>query len=381
MVANEILARLLSWANLVLPESITPYHQPCFKTPRKALLVPSLFIGDNILLTPLIRNLKQNMGTKGQLEMVCPAVCAPLFETNPYIDRIYIEKKAPLLKPTLFLKEQAYDTILMARYSLYWGQAAWRAELPQRIGFDLQRLGLHGLERWGNCLTHHIPSTSLFDHRSQVELYLDMLRHLGLPVTDTQLECHFKLSDRLKPNALLAKLPKQQPRILIHAASGSIGKQWPDESWGNLLNTLKTNWQATFMAIGSPQEHKLYTPWEERFGLYNWCGKTNLRESVYLLSQMDLVITLDTSIAHMAALAKTPRLIVLYGPTNHAQWRPWIASDSFLAQVYLEDLSCRPCMARTCEHKQCMRSLDALQVLQAVHQAFETKPLSQTIRP
>lgn len=366
MVANEILWKILGLANQVLPEE--PPLARTFALPKKALLVPSLFIGDNILLTPFIRALRQNLGPEAELDIVTPRATGALFDTNPHLNRIWIEKEGSLRRPKVFLESRKYDTVFFCRYSIAWGRAALQAGISQRVGFNLERIGIQRFSHWGRCLTHSLPSSSIYDSRPQAEIYLEMLNRLGLADDGLALECPLTEADREKAARLLDSL-SHRPKVLIHAASGSPGKQWPLENWQALLREIRDRWDPIFVAIGGKGEAPQYQALEEEFNLANWCGQTNLRESIALLQGMDLVITLDTSIAHLAALAGTPRLVVMYGPTNERQWRPMIQPGAHLEQVYL-NLPCRPCMARTCEHRGCVLRLGPAQVLLAVERVM-----------
>lgn len=376
MVANEILEKLLSWTNQILPQSTDEPLSP-FQKPARVLIIPSLFIGDTILMTPFLRNLRQGLGPQVRIDMVSRPATHPLLETLPWLDHVYAEKVLKRQHKT-FLETQGYDTLFFGRYSLTWGHAARRAKISQRIGFDLARLGIRGLKAWGRCLTHSIPSTSLIDPRPQVEIYLDILRHLNLPVHETHLECRLLPDDHQQAQTLLQNSSWQasssRPRFVIHAASGSPGKQWPSLYWRQVLEQLQADYDPIWIATGTAAEAKLYQPWEGETPLLNLCGQTSLRETIAVLQQVDLVITLDTALAHLAALAGTPRLVVLYGPTNHNQWRPWIQAGTQLRQVFLE-LPCRPCPARTCNHKCCLQDLAPERVIAAVYSCMQASPL------
>lgn len=373
-VANEIVSKFLEICNQVLPEEgLTMAEIRPFELPKKALIVPTRFIGDNILLIPFLKNLSHNMGANGKIDVVATPATAPLYRTLPYINDVLLEI-TELKSPQKYLEENAYDTIIMCRYAPVWSRAAQNAGIEQRVGYDLERLGIHRLQRWGQSLTHVIPSTPMFDTRPQVEIYLDILRYLGLDVVSDDLKCELTHGDRAKAKELLAQLPEGRPRILIHAGSGSPGKNWPIENWAQLMGILAPRYNPVFIAVGGNGEASLYKPLEEQFEFYNFCGKSNLRESIALMEEVDLVISLDTSVAHMATLAEVPRLVVLYGPTNHAQWRPWTKNiRTQLQQVYL-DLKCRPCLARTCENKRCVMEVTPEHVLMAVEKLLADQP-------
>ncbi len=375
MVANEVLQQILSWANQVLPDesSQASYSMGEFQRPQSALIVSSKFIGDNVLLLPFIQSLRANMGTHASLDLISSPAMAPFFETLPDINRIYIERTPPLRTPSQFLRSQQYDSIFLCRYTPVWALAAVKANIPQRVGFDLTRLGIHGLQCWGKSLTHVVPSTP-YDHGlSQDEVYLSILHALGLQVFSMPQAYPVPNPDFYKAFTLLQP-SQRRPKILIHATSGSPGKSWPLPNWIELLQQLQQAYQPGFIATGQRKDAVLYEEFPSALSILNLCGQTNLRETIAILKQVDLVITLDTAIAHLAALAGTPRLVVIYGPTNHQQWKPRIRPGTHLEQVFL-DLPCRPCLARTCGTKACLLQLGVEPVYQAIERSFQRHPL------
>lgn len=374
MVANILLEHLLNWANHMLPEERL-IRRPLAFHPESVLIIPSLFIGDNLLLTPMIRNLRLNLGSSSRIDIACPAVMNRFFETLPYLDQTHTEKRAILKHPKRFLETQAYDTVIFCRYSEAWSRAACQAKVPHRVGFDLARLGLHTLQHWGSRLTHSIPSSTLHDPRPQLDIYLDLLRHLGMSISSTHPEFRLTPDDHGWASKMLRTLPQRRLRVMIHATSGSPGKRWPKAYWRVLLNQLQQEFNPLFFTLGSASEASFYPTLGRQFDWVNLCGKSHIRQSLALLQHMDLVITLDTAIAHMAALAQVPRLIVLYGPTNPRQWQPPIqtATGTRLSQMHLS-LPCQPCPARTCPQKSCMRELHPEHVLSEVRNALIDYP-------
>lgn len=380
MVANSVLRGVLELVNHFIPpeEALPSSSLLASQVPRKVLVIASRFIGDCILLTPFIRNLFQNMRLahpqgESQIDLVATPLTANLFENLPGIDRVLIEGRD--IEPSLqvFLEAQQYDTMFLCRYAPFWESAGHQTGVSQRIGFDLERLGIPGLKRRGRWLTHVVQSGSIYDTRPQVEIYLDMLRTLQMNVRETHLECFLTKVDIARASQLLENRP-QRPRILIHATAASPGKAWGTEQWSSLLQRLPE--PATVIASGGEGDRQFYDALSADSGatLLNLCGLTTLRESMALMAQVDMVITLDTAVAHMAAAVGVPRLIVLYGPTNHEQWIPWVRPETVLKQVTL-GLPCQPCMARTCLTKRCLRQLPVEIVHQAVEQSFEEKPL------
>ena len=95
----------------------------------------------------------------------------------------------------------------------------------------------------------------------------------------------------------------------------------------------------------------------------NISGRTELSETLALLSRVSGVLTNDSGLMHMAAALKKP-VIVLYGPTSPS-FTPPLAKD---AQILKLNLECQPCFERVCplEHHRCMRDLTPASVLTAM---------------
>ena len=68
------------------------------------------------------------------------------------------------------------------------------------------------------------------------------------------------------------------------------------------------------------------------------CGKTTLREAAGLIARARGFVGIDTGLAHIAAAAGTPTL-VLFGATSEIKNRP----RGPRVKVLTRDLDCRPC--------------------------------------
>jgi len=71
----------------------------------------------------------------------------------------------------------------------------------------------------------------------------------------------------------------------------------------------------------------------------------SLPEVTALATRSQLFVGNDSGIAHIAAAAGTPA-VVIFGSSNVAHWRPW---NSAPAEVVLEEMPCQPCHGYFCE--------------------------------
>src|SRR5437870_500169 len=104
MLANRIADVILSLANQVVPDETAMAAVQPFQLPGSALVIPSVFIGDNILMTPFLRDLRRNMGDAARIDILSTAAMTPFYETFPGISQIWREKHGPLRHPRLFLE-------------------------------------------------------------------------------------------------------------------------------------------------------------------------------------------------------------------------------------------------------------------------------------
>ncbi len=105
----------------------------------------------------------------------------------------------------------------------------------------------------------------------------------------------------------------------------------------------------------------------------NIAGKTDLSEAVSILASIDLLISNDMGLAHVAPAVGTDT-IVIFGPTNPETTRPFAANVTLIRR---DDVDCSPCMLRDCpiDHR-CMTRISVDEVFQATVGIFNAKSQS-----
>jgi heptosyltransferase-2 len=91
-------------------------------------------------------------------------------------------------------------------------------------------------------------------------------------------------------------------------------------------------------------------------------GKTDVADAAALLSEIDVLVSNDMGLAHLAPAVGT-QTIVIFGPTNPVTTRPF--SDR--ASIVTAAVECSPCMLRDCpiDHR-CMTRISADDVFSRV---------------
>ncbi len=337
---------------------------PTASPPQKILVIPLRYIGDTILTVPLIRNLKR-LFPKARIDVLCSQTAAPLLEACPYVRSVIIEPKGTMALWRL-LKSERYDQVYNLRKSVTTALACKLAGVPQLIGYDKQRFPF-GYKRWGLFLDATARYPSLKTEVPQAVSHLSLLSATGLKYADDHLELWATEADQQNLEGILQQngVYSERPMAVLHAASASHGKQIELLKFSDSLHRLH---QAGYqlLATGTRDDYPLYQTLAETTGLtlHNLAGKTSLRETVALYQRIQFLLTVDSSPIHMGAATGVPNIVGVFGPTNHQQWGPHNTQINF--RPVFQDLPCRPCYAKVCEHNNCKVLLNGPQIAQAV---------------
>lgn len=119
-------------------------------------------------------------------------------------------------------------------------------------------------------------------------------------------------------------------------------------------------------------------------GVHDFAGRMTLRQSVRLIGDLDLLLSVDSGPAHIAAALGTP-LVVLWGPGIFEQTRPVPLRGQ--VEIVREVVGCAPCygtpMMKACRRNICMEGITPERVMAAVERllgeaAFRARP---SLRP
>jgi len=143
-------------------------------------------------------------------------------------------------------------------------------------------------------------------------------------------------------------------------------KRWPAASFAEVADRLQQEGCGAVVMIGGPDERAdvaavngmMKTP------AIDLAGVTTVGLLPALLSRASLLITNDSGPMHVAAAVSTP-VVALFGPTSAVRTGPCGVGHRVLAT----EISCRPCLSRTCHNPvqlECLTRISHEQVFVAV---------------
>ncbi|RKS96540.1 glycosyltransferase family 9 protein [Chryseobacterium defluvii] len=162
--------------------------------------------------------------------------------------------------------------------------------------------------------------------KTTVERYADVFREMGFKV---------ELSNRLRPNS--------SPKSGIGFApfAQHKGKMLPLEKSYELARVLAQKHQLYFFG-GGKKETETLDQWEKEIpNTKSLAGKLSLTEELTKISELELMISMDSANMHLASLMGV-KCVSIWGATHpYAGFLGFGQSEDDVVQV--KDLSCRPC--------------------------------------
>jgi ADP-heptose:LPS heptosyltransferase len=150
--------------------------------------------------------------------------------------------------------------------------------------------------------------------RQTVERYADVFRELGFKIqlshklTQASQEIPAKAKDLLGNNT--------KKKLGISPFAQHIYKVYPLDKMEHVVSELSNSGYEIFIFGGGKAEQEVAENWQKKHrNTHNLIGDFNLSEELAIISNLDLMLSMDSSGMHMASLVGVP-VISVWGPTH-----------------------------------------------------------------
>jgi len=332
---------------------------------RRILIIQTAFLGDVILITPLIRAAGE-LFPGARIDVLVTPETGGILANNPHItDVITFDKRKnkllALWETGRQLRGTGYDLAITPHSSLTTAYLMRWAGIPERLGFDRWAAARH--------LTMKVPHVEKRGFH-KIRRNLHLLSVFTDREFDIQSEVFPDQAMEAKAQDLLARLPRPgRPTVVICPASLWFTKCWPEEHFAELTSGLDGA-GINIIFDGGPDDHELCRRIIEKSGAeaLNICKVTRPLESAAVIKRCDLVVSGDSAPVHLANAAGTT-VFAINGPTDTKEtgYFPFRQDD----RVFALDMDCRPCGphgANSCPlgHHRCMKDLGAETILDEI---------------
>lgn len=325
-----------------------PFRNTLFVTLKKILVLRFSAMGDVVLLVPVIRSL---IITYPDVEVT--VVTRPKFASFftdmerviPFPADVDYTYSGIFGMRELFgklLRKGNYDvvmdmhdhirTILLRNLFKIFGVPV--------VVFEKGRTEKHQFTKPENKRTVPLPHT--------VERYRLAFEKAGYPlqispgphiqIKDTTRESLKEWQDK---NSLL----KNEKWIGIAPFAMHISKIWPVQNYFAVLEEFIRREPIKFFFFGGEKDLKYFESVKQKFPeqVVIVAGQLKIKQELALMQQLDLMLCVDSSNMHLAALAGTPLLSIWGGTHPDVGFGPYGKGDESIVQVSREELPCRPC--------------------------------------
>ena len=311
------------------------------------LIIKLRDIGDNILCTPLIRNLKQHLPNVS-ISILTWSYSIPVFEKNPHIDHLFELPKNPpsadIRKLHSKLNSINFDLIMSTHSGGLASKLISKIKSPNKI---------NNFYRGRNKLYTVLTKESNY-YRSSIERDLDCLRSLGLEPKNTHTEIFLTSHETTwARKAMEARgIDFTKKIILIHPTAAVSIREWPLEKFNQLIKSLNNQTNIQIVAICTEIEYsKVKALLDDIPGLVVF-HKITVRQMMAIIHECDLVIDNDSSPSHVATAFGIPS-IVLFSQAIKEIFRPY-HQEKDQHFVFYNDVNCRECELTSCDDRICL---------------------------
>lgn len=209
--------------------------------------------------------------------------------------------------------------------------------------------------------------------KNTVERYADVFQRLGLKADFSNDLTRIPIT----PNPKTANVLSEGKNIGIAPFALHRQKIYPPEKMRQVIELLTQRDYHVYIFGGGKTEQAQAD--EMIYGIdkaHSLIGRYSMAEELYLMSQTDLMLTMDSANMHLANLAAV-KILTVWGATHpYAGFAPYRNSQFHSLQVSHEELGCRPCSVygnRPCHRGDlaCMNRISPQQVADKVFEILQ----------
>jgi len=340
---------------------------------KQILVVGPSWVGDMVMAQSLFITLKHTY-LDAVIDVLAPAWSEPILKRMP-------EVRSAISQPmghgefgvvTRYrlgkqLRQKKYDMAIVLPRSFKSALVPFLARVPKRIGYK-------GEMRYGLITDIRPLDKSVLTQTVQRFVALGIASDAGLPpaIPEPRL-----IIDKDNQQRLLQEfgLNLEKPVVgFMPGAEYGPAKRWPEENFTGVANYLVNNGYQVWL-LGSEKARAIAEKIRQgcQQPLVNLCGETSLQDVVDLMAVMELAITNDSGLMHVAAAVACP-LVAIYGSST-PDYTPPLTKQ---ATVLYEGLECSPCFERECPlgHTHCLTQITVDKAVKAIQDRVSGKNIT-----
>ncbi len=341
------------------------------REPRNIIVRMPNWIGDLVMATPILSDLRKAFPT-AHITAMCRSPICELLKEDPEIDELFCFSKVSGFgrrseKRNLIekLRQGNYDLGVLLTHSFSSAWWFWLGKVHSRLGYESNGRKL--------LLTECLPFPQTIQSQHLVVTYKTLLEPLGIPISKTAPRLYLTPKELFESRTLLRQRGIPDDSLVIGINPGATygsAKCWLPERFREVTQRLLNERDVYIVYFGDQATASLVKEIcvELPARVVNLAGATSLRELASLISHCNVLLTNDSGPMHIADAVGTP-IIALFGSTSEVVTGPYRSGT--LIHKHVE---CSPCYQRTCPIDfRCMKQIEADEVYEALNKILSTK--------
>jgi heptosyltransferase-2 len=305
------------------------------------LMIRLSSMGDVVLTTSLVRQLKATF-PNSRIDFVTSQEFKEIYKYNPYISNLIEYDKSSNFEQIATQKNDIKQNLPLGKYDYV---------------IDLQRNMRTKIFRSGLGEIYFLVHKRRLHKLSLVYLKKPLYKTL-IPVPEVNRFCVRELDVKNDNKGLEIWLPEEKGlqnyppefkqrkkdefyKIAIAPGAYHFTKRYPKERFVNLIELISKKINAEFYIIGGMKDKEItdYIKLNSKVNITDYSNSTSILETAKILNTMDVLITNDTGVMHIAASRKIPVLAIFGSTVKEFGFIPY-GTDYRIAE---STINCRPC--------------------------------------
>jgi ADP-heptose:LPS heptosyltransferase len=263
-------------------------------SPRRILVLQHLLLGDTIMITGVLAKLRERF-PEAEIMMAVPRAFAPLYAGRPYGIIAHPWDPRDWATVTSLRRGSRFDLALLPADNR-WSWLARALGARWIVGIAADR---PAYKNW--------PVDELIPYSETPAAFCDTASTLIEGAAPTPFDC------RAWPDPPCDEVPQiKGDYAVLHVGAGSPLKRWDSRRWGELAQWIENNGMQVIWSAG-PGEEDVVNSIDPGHRHMRYAGTLSLAALWHLLKRAQLLVCLDTGVAHLGRVTGVPT-VTLYGP-------------------------------------------------------------------
>lgn len=296
---------------------------------KKVLIIQTAFLGDVILATPIIANLKLKF-PQAEIDFLVKKGNEELLNNHPDLREVFTfdkkKKRSEILRLIQLFRKNKYDLVINLHRFASSGLLTVLSGGKRKIGFQKNPFSF----LYSKAYPHQMDQGL-----HEVDRNLNLISDLLIPTV--------RRPALYPKDADLTSVEEFQKQAYYCLAPASVWftKQAPEAVWVQLMKQLNETGASIYL-IGGPEDKNLLDKIIETSAVkaVNLAGKLSIMQSAALMKGATRAFVNDSGPLHIASAMNTPVTAFFCSTVSDFGFGP-LSDDAKILEV--KDLACRPC--------------------------------------